>query len=94
MKRIVWAVVLGLIVLVLVVRTVQGHMPSPFASFDGFGTWFAALLTLAIMSFLYDDNPLYRAMEARGYSLRGTNVRMVKGGGQWRSRYHIASWAG
>jgi ribosomal protein S18 acetylase RimI-like enzyme len=41
-----------------------------------------------------DDSVLYNAMEARRYHLRGTNVRMVKGRGGWRSMYHISSWAG
>lgn len=63
MKRTIGLVVLGLILLVLVVRTAQGDMRSPFADLPGFGTWIAALLTLAIVSFLYDDNPLYRFAE-------------------------------
>ena len=27
------------------------------------GTWIAAFLTLAIFSYLYDDNPFYKAAE-------------------------------
>lgn len=30
---------------------------------SGFGTWIAALLTLAILSFLYKDNPIYKFAE-------------------------------
>jgi hypothetical protein len=63
MKRIIWLAVLALIVVVLVIRTATGNMDNPFTSIEGFGTWFAALLTLAIMSFLYDDNPIYRFAE-------------------------------
>ncbi len=63
MKRTIWLVVLGLVLVVLVIRTVTGNMDNPFTSFAGFGTWFAALLTLTIMSFLYDDNPLYKFAE-------------------------------
>ena len=32
-------------------------------SWKGFWTWFAAFLTLCILSFLYDDNPLYKFAE-------------------------------
>lgn len=32
-------------------------------SFKGFWTWFAAFLTLCILSFLYDDNPFYKFSE-------------------------------
>ncbi|MCK4412271.1 MAG: hypothetical protein KAY32_01880 [Candidatus Eisenbacteria sp.] len=63
MKRIMWLGILAIILLVLALRTAQGHMLNPFDSFHGFGTWFAALLTLAIMSFLYNDNPVYRFAE-------------------------------
>jgi hypothetical protein len=63
MRRILTYGIAGVILLVVIIRTVQGEMPNPFASVQGFGTWFAALLTLAIMSFLYDDNPLYRFAE-------------------------------
>jgi hypothetical protein len=38
-------------------------MDHPFKSGKAFGTWLAAFLTLAIMSFLYDDNPFYRFAE-------------------------------
>ena len=32
-------------------------------SLDIFGAWVAVLLTLCILSFLYDDNPFYKAAE-------------------------------
>jgi hypothetical protein len=32
-------------------------------SWSGFWTWFAAFLTLCILSFLYDDNPFYKFAE-------------------------------
>ena len=63
MKRIVWLGLLGLVTLVLIIRVIGGDMRSPFTSLEGFGVWFAALLTLAIVSFLYKDNPLYRFAE-------------------------------
>jgi hypothetical protein len=63
MKRLLWIGILGLILLVLIMRTITGHMDNPFTSIEGFGTWFAALLTFAIMSFLYNDNPIYRFAE-------------------------------
>ncbi|MBM3317580.1 MAG: hypothetical protein FJY75_06975 [Candidatus Eisenbacteria bacterium] len=63
MKRIVWWGLLGLVVLVLALRVAGGEMRSPFADLQGFGVWFAAFLTLAIVSFLYNDNPIYRFAE-------------------------------
>ena len=57
MKRTLWIVILGIILVVLVVRTITGHMDNPFSGIRGFGTWFAALLTLAILSFLYKPLP-------------------------------------
>ena len=63
MKRYIWIGILAIILVVLVVRTVQGDMENPFGSARGIGIWFAALLTLAILSFLYNDNPIYRFAE-------------------------------
>jgi hypothetical protein len=63
MKRIVWILVAAGALTALVVRVAQGAMVNPFGSMPGFGAWFAALLTLAILSFLYKDNPLYRFAE-------------------------------
>lgn len=63
MKRFIGIGILAVIAVVLVGRTLAGDMPSPFGSVAGIGTWFAALLTLAIMSFLYADNPIYRFAE-------------------------------
>jgi len=50
-------------IILLVIRAATGGMISPVGSFKGFAIWFAAFLTLAIMSFLYDDNPFYRFAE-------------------------------
>ena len=36
---------------------------NPFLYFRNFWTWVAAFLTLAIISFLYDDNPIYKFAE-------------------------------
>ncbi len=63
MKRIIWLGILGVTTLILIVRTIGGDMPNPFGSADGFGIWLAACLTLAILSFLYNDNPLYKFAE-------------------------------
>jgi hypothetical protein len=63
MKRFIWLGILGVVVLILIFRTASGDMPNPFGSATGFGIWIAACLTLAIMSFLYNDNPLYRFAE-------------------------------
>ena len=42
---------------------VFGHVANPITSWKGLWTWFAAFLTLAILSFLYDDNPFYKFAE-------------------------------
>jgi hypothetical protein len=63
MRRYIWIAILGLVLAVLIGRAVAGDMESPFASVRGFGVWFAALLTLGILSFLYNDNPVYRFAE-------------------------------
>jgi hypothetical protein len=36
---------------------------NPFLRYRTFWVWFAAFLTLAILSFLYDDNPIYKFAE-------------------------------
>lgn len=43
-------------------RTAIGAMPAPLG-IEGIGLWFAALLTIAIFSFLAGDNPFYKAAE-------------------------------
>jgi hypothetical protein len=63
MKRALWIAVLGILLLVLILHAVRSGMPNPLGSTRGFGLWFAALLTLAILSFLYRDNPIYRFTE-------------------------------
>ncbi len=54
--------VVGVIVIVLGLRVITGNMISPFST-EGIGIWLASLLTLMIMSFLYDDNPFYKFTE-------------------------------
>jgi hypothetical protein len=56
-------VLLGGSVLFLVVWAAMGKMVSPLSS-KGFGMWFAAFLTICILSFLYDDNPFYKFAES------------------------------
>jgi hypothetical protein len=62
-ERTVWYVVGGLFVLFLVVWTAMGNMEAP-VTVDGFGMWFAAFLSLCILSFLYRDNPIYKFAES------------------------------
>lgn len=62
-QRFVLLAVVGAIVLFLIVWTAMGKMEGPFTA-EGLGTWFAAFLTLAVLSFLYDDNPVYRFAES------------------------------
>ncbi|MHC4644552.1 MAG: hypothetical protein ACYTBJ_03550 [Planctomycetota bacterium] len=62
-KKLLTYLALVVIAAALFVRAASGGMDHPFKSGKAFGTWLAALLTLAIMSFLYDDNPFYRFAE-------------------------------
>ncbi len=63
MKRYLLLGLLGVAVVLLLIHALTGDMPNPFGSMQGFGIWLAAFLTLGIMSFLYDDNPVYRFTE-------------------------------
>ncbi|MDE2756014.1 MAG: hypothetical protein OXI92_05635, partial [Acidobacteriota bacterium] len=54
----------GLVVLFALVWSALGQMEGFWVSGAGLGTWFAAFLTLSILSFLYDDNPFYRFAES------------------------------
>jgi len=63
MKRYLLLGLLIVAVALLIIHAFTGDMPNPFGSMEGVGIWFAAFLTLAIMSFLYDDNPIYRFTE-------------------------------
>ena len=61
------AVPLGVLVLVAlfaIIWSAMGRMEGFWISSEALGTWFAAFLTLAILSFLYDDNPIYRFAES------------------------------
>ena len=58
---IVFAVVVILFVVSFIIHGVNGEGESPFL--DGFLVTLAAFLTLAIMSFLYKDNPYYKFAE-------------------------------
>lgn len=49
--------------LFLVIWTATGRMASPFGE-GGFGMWLAAFMSICILSFLYDDNPIYKFAEA------------------------------
>lgn len=64
LKRIIiLAIIFGLPVVVGIVQLLGGRIE--YTSFgQALGMWFGAFLTLAIISFLYDDNPLYRFAEA------------------------------
>lgn len=63
MKRPLVIIMIAILVIVSAILIGTGQSPNPFKSIDGFGTWFAALLTLAVLSFLYADNPIYRFAE-------------------------------
>jgi hypothetical protein len=63
MRRALWIAIAGVALVVLILHAVQSKMASPFGSPQGLGLWFGALLTLAILSFLYRDNPIYRFTE-------------------------------
>ncbi len=62
-KKLVSYLLILAIAITLFVYTASGGMDHPFKSSKAFGTWLAAFLTLAIMSFLYNDNPVYRFAE-------------------------------
>jgi len=62
-KIIILAIIFGLPAVIGIVQMARGKVL--YTSFgQALGTWFGAFLTLAIVSFLYDDNPLYRFSEA------------------------------
>lgn len=63
-ERNLWYLVGAAFVVFLIAWAATGHMQSPFESADGFGTWFAAFLSICILSFLYRDNPIYKFAEA------------------------------
>ncbi len=66
MKRttfIVMAVVFVLFVLSWIFRSVSAEGQSDQYILDGFLVTFSAFLTLAVMSFLYKDNPFYKFAE-------------------------------
>jgi hypothetical protein len=62
-NKIIGYAILVVIALSVFYRAATGGMEHPFQSSRTFGIWLAALLTLAIMSFLYNDNPFYRFAE-------------------------------
>jgi hypothetical protein len=61
-KTIMYLLLLAAVV-ALFANCAFGGMYHPFKSPKAFGLWLAAFLTLAIFSFLYADNPLYRFAE-------------------------------
>jgi len=62
-NKLVGYALLLIIALAVFFHAASGGMDHPFKSSQAFGTWLAAFLTLAIMSFLYNDNPFYRFAE-------------------------------
>ncbi len=54
----------GLVVVFALVWSALGQMEGFWVSGSALGAWFAAFLTLSILSFLYDDNPFYRFAES------------------------------
>ena len=61
-KKLIFYGVAALFVLFLIVWTATGNMDGPF-SIDGLGMWLAAFLSICILSFLYDDNSIYKFAE-------------------------------
>jgi len=57
--NLVWWIITGLMIISLVV----GYIAKDSVIHRNFGIWLAAYLTLAIFSFLYADNPLYKLVE-------------------------------
>ncbi len=62
-KKIIQYVVILVITVAVFLHAASGGMDHPFKSREVFGLWLSAFLTLAIFSFLYQDNPFYRFAE-------------------------------
>jgi hypothetical protein len=63
-KRLIAPGVIGAALLLVLVWSAMGKMEGFWVSPRALGMWFAAFLTLSVMSFLYDDNPFYRFAES------------------------------
>ena len=50
--------------LLMIIWSTLGPMEGFWISGQSLGTWFAAFLTLSVLSFLYQDNPFYRFAES------------------------------
>ena len=68
----------GLVVVFALVWSALGQMEGFWVSGSALGAWFAAFLTLSILSFLYDDNPL---LPIRGVALHRGVGRLLDGPG-------------
>ena len=55
--------ILILFIVFLAFWTVTGHIDSPLTA-EGLGLWVSALMSIFILSFLYDDNPFYKFAES------------------------------
>jgi len=62
-KVIALCIIFGLPALIGIIQIAR-HQVEYDSFAKALGTWFAAFLTLAIISFLYDDNPFYRFAES------------------------------
>lgn len=63
-KRVIFWAVLACIAGFLIIWTAIGNMESPFSSQRALGMWITAFFSLCILSFLYDDNPIYKFAES------------------------------
>ncbi len=62
-RRLVIAIAVLTVLLLLLIRAAGGAMLNPFSDGRAFGLWVAALLSLCVLSFLYDDNPFFKFAE-------------------------------
>jgi hypothetical protein len=62
-KRLTLAIITLSVLLLLLIRSATGAMSNPFSDFGDLGVWIGALLTLCVLSFLYDDNPFFKFAE-------------------------------
>ena len=63
-QRYVVTIFISLITILMIIWSTLGPMEGFWISGQSLGTWFAAFLTLSVLSFLYEDNPFYRFAES------------------------------
>ena len=63
-QRYTVTILISFIMLLMIIWSTLGPMEGFWISGQSLGTWFAAFLTLSVLSFLYEDNPFYRFAES------------------------------